>query len=587
MVTFQAAQWTSSFLSTCYLLAKSGPSLFVIVDFLPLHQHHNNSTMSNTDGDTIMDMTMGADAFTKLPRELLDSIASYLPTRDFNNLRLACKHIENLLFPYWANCFFVFRQFMMSEFSLNTLIDISRHPVLSKHMTHLAIGLDDLSSVSIWDPHTKFSTLNDVERYHSYLAAQESLMVTGDAVRLLSTALANLPNLDYVDIRDYSSPTRYRDNSHWTSYGSSTYQHRLHNSANFTPLHPSPDVYSVRGSFITQVYRVVVTALGQASTTRHLQSSVRRLDLILKGHEGLHDAALFLAPSPDLGLRTALEGLTTLHLSLEIDPKIYGLHAAPSTDRPAPRYNFATVHLQRFLTFTPNLTWLRINNSLGFRGRDISRDQAVCAFFSWLALPPGETLDRVGHGYDSWIEKPMLSVMLPQLRRLDLGAWNFPFPVWASLLQKFKNIEHLCLFRCCGWTLTGNMPVFTSTEEEEPMWAKLVRSMSATIPGLKRIELSHLHEGNSPDRQECILFVDQTGTDFPGRRHEKVARDVAGGGGLKAIADSMTFHSVYYEMMENNHSEDDDGDGEDEDNSEDHSEDFDDEVEDSEGDEDS
>lgn len=52
----------------------------------------------------------------KLPREVLDNVAKFLPTPAFNNMRLTCKVIENNLFEYWSNCFFRKKQF--SKFCL-------------------------------------------------------------------------------------------------------------------------------------------------------------------------------------------------------------------------------------------------------------------------------------------------------------------------------------------------------------------------------------------------------------------------------------------------------------------------------------
>lgn len=48
-----------------------------------------------------------------LPPELLNNIASSLPTNAFNALRLTSKQLEDKLFPYWANCFFKKKQFSM------------------------------------------------------------------------------------------------------------------------------------------------------------------------------------------------------------------------------------------------------------------------------------------------------------------------------------------------------------------------------------------------------------------------------------------------------------------------------------------
>lgn len=56
----------------------------------------------------------------KLPRELLDHVSRFLPTLDFNNLRLTCKLVENKTFTYWSNTFFKKRQFSMLTIFLLT-----------------------------------------------------------------------------------------------------------------------------------------------------------------------------------------------------------------------------------------------------------------------------------------------------------------------------------------------------------------------------------------------------------------------------------------------------------------------------------
>lgn len=74
--------------------------------------------LTTTDGQNVTSTSgfLAAPAaqdsnIAKLPRELLDQVTSYLPTLDFNNLRLTCKLVENKIFPYWSNTFFKKRQF--------------------------------------------------------------------------------------------------------------------------------------------------------------------------------------------------------------------------------------------------------------------------------------------------------------------------------------------------------------------------------------------------------------------------------------------------------------------------------------------
>lgn len=57
------------------------------------------------------DLASRKTSLARLPREVLDNIASFLPTKDFSALRLACKQIEDKIFPYWTNSFFRKKQF--------------------------------------------------------------------------------------------------------------------------------------------------------------------------------------------------------------------------------------------------------------------------------------------------------------------------------------------------------------------------------------------------------------------------------------------------------------------------------------------
>lgn len=421
-----------------------------------------------------------SSALAQLPRELLDGIASFLPTRDFNNLRLSCKCVENLLFPYWANSFFCVKQFMITDFSLNTLLDISRHPVLSKYLTHLIIGLDDLGGVHI--PSLNLSNMDGLDLYHSASASQESLFCTGEAVRLLSAALANLPNLKYVDIRDYSSPSRYRDNSSWNSYGYSAHVQWDDRNSRIA----GPGLYTRNSHFASNVFKVLITALARASPSR--TSQIRRLDLITY-RVGCQDDAFALVRAPDAASRIMLEGLTTLHLNLRLRKKTYSLDSTT-------HYNFSTVHLQMFLTFTPNLTWLRLNERTGshFVDRshqaDLEAVKAACAFFSWLAMRPEHPSGVPSSGPLEWREKLMEPVALP-LKRLDLGKWVLPIQVWTALLHKYSGLEGLCFLDTAAY---GQRLLFEGT-----LWANLIRALPTITPGLKFLEFRNIFEGEHPD----------------------------------------------------------------------------------------
>jgi hypothetical protein len=68
----------------------------------------------------------------ELPLEVLLNITTFLDTPSYGNLRLACTSMEKNTFDAFATEFFTIKQFMVTSFSLQTLLDISQHSTLSK-----------------------------------------------------------------------------------------------------------------------------------------------------------------------------------------------------------------------------------------------------------------------------------------------------------------------------------------------------------------------------------------------------------------------------------------------------------------------
>lgn len=75
-----------------------------------------------------------------LPLELLVYISSFVSTSDLAALRLTCKQTEKSLYEWFSEEFFVKKQFMLTQPSLQVLLDISRHVSLSKKLKHLIIA---------------------------------------------------------------------------------------------------------------------------------------------------------------------------------------------------------------------------------------------------------------------------------------------------------------------------------------------------------------------------------------------------------------------------------------------------------------
>lgn len=78
----------------------------------------------------------------RLPPELIIRVSSHLTTPELGYFRRTCKHVEANLFDTFAREFFTKRQFMIEHISLQALVDIANHPVLSRRLTEVIIGLD-------------------------------------------------------------------------------------------------------------------------------------------------------------------------------------------------------------------------------------------------------------------------------------------------------------------------------------------------------------------------------------------------------------------------------------------------------------
>lgn len=69
-----------------------------------------------------------------LPLEVLLNITSHLDTPSYGRLRLVSSAMEKSTFDAFAGEFFGTKQFMITTFSLSTLLEISRHQTLSKYV---------------------------------------------------------------------------------------------------------------------------------------------------------------------------------------------------------------------------------------------------------------------------------------------------------------------------------------------------------------------------------------------------------------------------------------------------------------------
>ncbi|KAF3771115.1 hypothetical protein M406DRAFT_105638 [Cryphonectria parasitica EP155] len=375
-----------------------------------------------------------------LPRELLDAIASYLPTVDFNSLRGTCRHLESKIFPY------------------------------------------------------------------------ERLLDTGAAVDILSEALSNFPNLETIDIRDFNSPTRYRDPksawgtvAEWRSYGSSEYRNWLsHRSRTHSSLLRSGT--HIKNVFTVRVFKVVLVAAGKSSNC-----NVKGLEILLRSRFGaLSDTAFALAPELTGKLSAVLCGLTRLHLDLRLErvgipPYIWKPSDSARPDCAEAFYDPSTTNLRRFLASTPNVAWLRLN----FVHDHLHSEPSVASrFLEWLALPPGQfSGDRDRSG---WTDANPAPVTMP-LRQLDIGHIQLRREILTSVTRKFGDLEQINL-KGISLPAEPDTSPFASISErhENGPWTRYLRKLPSIAPKLKQLSLRRIQQTTSvfSHAPESIYFLE-------------------------------------------------------------------------------
>ncbi|CAK7275230.1 hypothetical protein SEPCBS119000_006589 [Sporothrix epigloea] len=384
------------------------------------------------------------DCLSRLPVELLLRITRQLKTPDLCAVRLCSRSLEQALHHFFLQEFFRRKQFMLTELSLQALLDIARHPVLSQTLRHVSIGLDEYFVNS-----HEFPKDEKMGRFLIMaVAEQNALMTNGRAIRLLSAAFSLLPNLETVQLREYDSLTRFRDGPHeaWRSYGAQSAWPQMGESANILPRKTSSPHFSSRA------FAIMMTALAQ-STARPLNLEV----LISTNQNGLGFSAFDLIPAPrltlcgggdlkdekdDVYVVDVLAGLRRLHLKLQFnlhpqDVNNHVMYGAPFNGASRPQVLAERLPLHAWLAHCPNIEWLRLNLE---EQADDYNDNFLALLGAPLPdsypLPPGSAASRD-------LTLPFAS----HLRRLDLGMASCYYHVLLGLLRRLPALEHLSLWR--------------------------------------------------------------------------------------------------------------------------------------------
>lgn len=403
---------------------------------------------------------------TRIPQEVLTRITYFIRTPDLCNARLTCRALDKALFHSFAYEFFRKKQFMIYGPSLQCLVDISKHENLSPYLKHVIIGLDKVT------PPNGLTTLKDDQEWLNWQLAyadQKALLESGRARDMLAEAFKNLRNLETVDLRDFHSPTRWRDgNVGWTSYGYNT----LVESTGVR--HPTGCPMVPGDDYPTRLFTLITHALAAAKARPEGIEVVIREDWAIQDHG-------FLVPTyiePDY--LPVLAGLKRLHLVLDAN--------YPSYSTTKPFY----LLFKRFLAHTPNLTWLRLN----FRrfGTDYSNEEAL---LKWLgsSLRPGSRLSPGLVNTDpSFVPLP---VELDHLEQLDIGQMHLSASTLYHLFRKFSSTLKRISLHKVKLRNRPDQPSFDDDDDDDDEvrnpWVRLLRNLKKeSLPHLKSLLLSFL-----------------------------------------------------------------------------------------------
>lgn len=409
----------------------------------------------------------------RVPPEILDRITWHLTTTELCNFRLTCKSAEKGSHFRFASEFFTRKQFMVSEFSLKALIDISQSR-LAAYLRHVHISLDQV------DDSTNSSIDTAAEQrilYQQRLTEQNTLWTLGLVPKYLADAFSRLPNLETVVLRDCNSTRRSRDGprAQWRSYGAQTL---------LEETGASPITHRVFGwgdpahhDRANTLFKAIIHGLGLAN------ARPKNIEVLERNGNLLHDSAFHLHPEFEATYIPVLQNLQKLHLCVDV----YWATSA-SVVQPYHQQNLA-----RFLKHCKGLEELRINGKRN--NNNIGSRQNLHLLMSWLAsskAKPLSELQSADISIDSKFAPP--PVEFPQLSNLSLGMMALTLNEAVQLITKLAgSLQYLELWR---FQLMANPGTDTEiAERKQNLYTHFLKRLLA-IPNLnlRHIKLGMLQQ---------------------------------------------------------------------------------------------
>ncbi|KAI0007228.1 hypothetical protein F4779DRAFT_592713 [Xylariaceae sp. FL0662B] len=398
----------------------------------------------------------------RLPYELISHTSLYLSLTDLLPLRLTCRQMNAYLYPSFLSEGFSDRRFMITEYSLGRLINISKQPQLAECISSLTIGLDRLNSSEglprfrdYWNPethtvrpHPMVKAGINVRNLEALTVEQNCLISSGQFQLMLYEALSNLPNLDHVILRDAlvaKESTRPSSSDLVASYG--TAKVKRDTGIDFACQEP---YLHENDQFADHVFSNLLLALGRSGTR------LKSITVDIKGKDvGLSSSAFALPEFLLSKLQPTLHSLQSLDLSVSFIHVTLGSYSNGSKGF----LRWQRHHLFALLERTPNLVCLRIRS----KERGFMED----GILGWLAyfIDPAEylrihrennrrpqiPLDELTEvipprGLPLYPPLPTASHKFRDLRELELGNMSAPAATLTRILLSFAgSLRRLCL----------------------------------------------------------------------------------------------------------------------------------------------
>ncbi|KAL7628605.1 hypothetical protein AAE478_000120 [Parahypoxylon ruwenzoriense] len=374
---------------------------------------------------------MGRANLTTLPLEILIQITSYLEVQGYGAVRLTCKDLEVRLFREFARNFFTRIKFMRTQFSLQSLIDISKSR-LSPHLRYLAIGLetiprrtraflDAMEGAHFNETQAVFNRLNRLSD------DQAVLLNTGQVQLMLAEAFHNL-KLERVEINGVrEQPSGLPCN---TSYGISHIYKEISTAVKPTMIFGNHAGSRTANSSCVQN---ILFALG----TSGAKLKEFAIDF---GKGACGDEAFNIPTFMEKDVSSMLSHIDIIDLAFELCVVPYHRWISPEGLDP---YRIETYHLRKFLSYTSQIKCLRL--------RYVDPDDG---FFEWLGVP------TLSGEYDGpAILKPPGPPMFTKLSELELSALPIPAQQLLCIIRKFSaTLRKLTLHRLLLNNFNTDMP---------------------------------------------------------------------------------------------------------------------------------